>query len=452
MSLSCQLSSTCSLVMITSTRSERQQHGKRDQGAAANHSVDRPCRQLDEGDGDHLADAHLAQLDPTRLLKSQQMPSRSIPSMSIRRAVAATVGALLVSALLAGSAGRATAAQAQTPPAPAAQPSPTATLPPTRLAALPSRTIADGAAALAVTLSAPVYPSSPAPMLTPRVAGRWKISGDSEVFTPSSTLEPCSDYALTVWAGTTSTAHVPLGHRQTIRLHVACPPPAGLQQALANLGYLGARFVPLYDVHVPSGRETRRQAATYAFHPPRGRLVPDPSDAPPAQIGRLDETTRGALEVYQEDTGLPVSDEPDRATWTSLLYDESTGRRDREPYTWVTVSESEPEMLYLHRGDRVAFTTLVNTGVPGAETAQGIFPIYARYVSTTMAGEDPDGTKYDVADVPWVNYFNGGDAVHGYPRAAYGFPQSNGCVELPIEAAHTVYGMLQIGDIVDVRG
>jgi lipoprotein-anchoring transpeptidase ErfK/SrfK len=55
-----------------------------------------------------------------------------------------------------------------------------------------------------------------------------------------------------------------------------------------------------------------------------------------------------------------------------------------------------------------------------------------------------------VPDVPWVNYFNGGDAVHGYPRAAYGFPQSNGCVELPIETAQTVFGMLSIGDIVEV--
>jgi len=88
--------------------------------------------------------------------------------------------------------------------------------------------------------------------------------------------------------------------------------------------------------------------------------------------------------------------------------------------------------------------------VPGAETAQGIFPIYSRFVSTTMTGTDVDGTKYTVPDVPWVNYFNGGDAVHGYPRASYGFPQSNGCVELPIEAAARVYPMLKVGDIVEV--
>ncbi len=325
-------------------------------------------------------------------------------------------------------------------------------LPPTQLAALPAHAIANGTDPLAVALTAPVSPASPPPMLTPHVAGTWSIVGDSDVFTPASTLEPCSDYALTVWARTSSTGHAALGRRQTIHLKVACPPLAGLQQALARLGYLGAKLRPLYDVHYAPGPETRREAAEHAFRPPHGMLAPDPADAPPTRMGQLDATTKGALEVYQADRGLEATGEPNRATWNSLLYDVTNNRRDREPYTWVSVSESLPETLDVHRGHRVVFSTPVNTGVPGAETELGIFPIYARYVSTTMSGTDVDGTKYVVPDVPWVNYFNGGDAVHGYPRASYGFPQSNGCVELPIEAAHTVFGMLAIGDIVEVNG
>jgi lipoprotein-anchoring transpeptidase ErfK/SrfK len=69
-----------------------------------------------------------------------------------------------------------------------------------------------------------------------------------------------------------------------------------------------------------------------------------------------------------------------------------------------------------------------------------------------MIGTDPDGTHYDDPDVPWVNYFNGGDAVHGYERASYGVPQSNGCVELPVSTAETVFGMLALGDIVYITG
>jgi L,D-transpeptidase catalytic domain/Putative peptidoglycan binding domain len=322
----------------------------------------------------------------------------------------------------------------------------------TRLLALPSLAARSGVEPLSVVLSAPVATGSPPPTLRPAVAGSWRAVGNAEVFTPASTLLPCSTYTLTVWADTVAVGHARLGRRRTIPLHVACPPIAGLQLALAHLGYLGAVFHPLYSVRLPAGSETRLQAATHAFHPPRGRFAADPSDAPAVDFGQLDETTRGALTVYQSDRGLDPTGEPNYATWASLLAAEATDRHDPRPYTWVSVSESEPETLEVHRGHHVALSSPANTGVPGAETPQGIFPIFARDISTTMSGTDPDGTHYVVPDVPWVNYFNGGDAVHGYPRASYGSPQSNGCVELPIETAHSVFGMLRLGDIVEVTG
>ncbi len=334
--------------------------------------------------------------------------------------------------------------------APANASTPLTPPPPTELLALPGRAIANGTHRIAITLSAPPAPGSPPPTLSPAAAGSWRIVGDSEVFTPASTLNPCSSYRLTIWAQTTATGATPLGRRRVIGLNVACPPIKGLQQTLARLGYLGARFRPSYLVHLASGPESRHEAAVRIYHPPRGRLVADPSDAPPVDLGHLDAATRGALEVYQEDRGLEVTGEPNQETWESLLSEDSSYRRDPHPYTWVSVSESLPETLEVHRGHHVALSTPANTGVPGAETERGVFPIYSRFVSTTMSGTDVDGTKYVVPDVPWVNYFNGGDAVHGYARASYGFPQSNGCVELPIEAAGRVFGMLQIGDLVEV--
>jgi lipoprotein-anchoring transpeptidase ErfK/SrfK len=356
--------------------------------------------------------------------------------------VVIAVGAAVALARGHGASSLLGSANASTPP-----PKP---LPPTRVLRVPHGTIVNGTDPLEVTLSAPAAANSPRPTLIPAVAGTWTTVGSSELFTPVSTLEPCSTYTLTVWADTIATGHSRVGHRRTIPLHVACPPTAGLQQALARLGYLGARLHTLYRVHIPSGAETRREAAVHAYHPPRGRLAPDPSEAPPVEMGQLDETTKGALEVYQADHGLEPTGEPDHATWASLLAAVTLNHRNPQPYTWVTVTESLPETLEVHQGDHVALSTPANTGVAGAETAQGIFPIYSRFVSTTMTGTDPDGTHYVAPDVPWVNYFNGGDAVHGYPRASYGFPQSNGCVELPIETAHTVFNMLAIGDIVEV--
>jgi peptidoglycan hydrolase-like protein with peptidoglycan-binding domain len=332
-------------------------------------------------------------------------------------------------------------------PAPSAKPAP-----PTRLTGLPSGALVNGTAKLVVRLSAPPAAVSPKPMLTPAVAGTWKASGDSETFTPASTLEPCSTYTLTVWAGTDALGHPPLGRSRKLTLHVACPSLRGLQQALARLRYLPYRIDAAHGRNSGSRPEARASAARYAFDPPSARLVADVRDAPGLRYGSLDPTTRGALIVYQSDHGLAATGDPDGSTWASLLAAETLGHGDPEPYTFVTVSESIPETLEVHRGSHIAITTPANTGVAGAETELGTFPIYARYVSTTMSGTNPDGSHYEDPGVPWVNYFNGGDAVHGFPRASYGFPQSNGCVELPIETAAQVYPLLAIGDLVIVSG
>jgi peptidoglycan hydrolase-like protein with peptidoglycan-binding domain len=301
-----------------------------------------------------------------------------------------------------------------------------------------------------VRLSAPPAPNSPAPLLSPSVAGTWKSVGDSETFTPKSTLEPCGSYTLTVWAGTDALGHPPLGtaHRQTLR--VACPSLRGLQQALARLRYLPYTIDAAHGRNSGSRSESRGSAAHYAFDPPSARLVANESHAPGLAYGSLDPTTRGALIVYQSDHGLPATGAADGSTWASLLAAETLGHADPTPYTFVTVSESSPETLEVHRGGRVVLSTPANTGVAGAETERGTFPIYARYVSTTMTGTNPDGSHYSDPGVPWVNYFNGGDAVHGFPRASYGSPQSNGCVELPIGTAGQVYPLLAIGDLVVV--
>jgi hypothetical protein len=143
---------------------------------------------------------------------------------------------------------------------------------------------------------------------------------------------------------------------------------------------------------------------------------------------------------------------PGSATWASLLATETRGSRDPRPYTFVTVTESIPETLQVHQGSHIALSSPTNTGVSGATTEQGTFPIFSRFTSTTMSGTNPDGSKYVDPGVPWVNYFNGGDAVHGFPRPSSGTPQSNGCVELPIGTAQQVFGMLSIGDLVIVSG
>jgi peptidoglycan hydrolase-like protein with peptidoglycan-binding domain len=378
-------------------------------------------------------------------------------------AIAPTGVALASTPVLSG--GRAT--QAPVAPAPAdettpaipttpATPTTPAEAPPakptahTRITKLPKATISDATAPLRVRLSAPPAPDSPVPMLSPAAAGKWTIMGNYESFTPKSTLEPCSTYTLTVWAKTTATERLPLGKRRTLTLHVACPSTLALQQSLARLGYLPYTLHARYNQNSGDGPETRSVAARYLYHPPEGPFKPNVPHAPGLSYANMDATTRGAVMVFQSVHGLSPTGVPDDATWASLLAAGTLGHDDPRPYTFVTVSESIPETLEVHRGHHVVLTTPVNTGVAGAETERGTFPIYSRFTSTTMTGTNPDGSHYSDPGVPWVSYFKGGDAVHGFPRPSYGSPQSNGCVELPFGTAARVYPLLAIGDLVIV--
>jgi len=70
---------------------------------------------------------------------------------------------------------------------------------------------------------------------------------------------------------------------------------------------------------------------------------------------------------------------------------------------------------------------------------------------TTMTGTNPDGSKYSDPGIPWVSYFNGGDAIHAFTRASFGTPQSLGCVELPLADAQQVWPYTPIGTLVTVE-
>jgi peptidoglycan hydrolase-like protein with peptidoglycan-binding domain len=322
--------------------------------------------------------------------------------------------------------------------------------PRTSLTHLPGNGVANGTRGVAIRLNGRPALGTPRPTLTPRTAGSWTDFGDYEFFHPVSTLEPCASYTMTIPARTAAGGHRTLGRARTITFSVACPGITAVQEALARLNYLP------YTLHGFVGASsiaplTRAQAAKRAFALPNGVLRANVRAAPPLTMGTVDPTTTGAMQVFEEDHGLPLSATPTEQLWTALVADETLAKRNPKPYTWVTVTETIPETLQVHENNKVALTSLTNTGVPGATTQQGVFPIYIRYVATTMIGTNVDGSHYNDPGVPWVNYFNGGDAVHGYIRPSYGVPQSNGCVELPIATAQTVYGMLAIGDLVIVE-
>lgn len=161
---------------------------------------------------------------------------------------------------------------------------------------------------------------------------------------------------------------------------------------------------------------------------------------------------KSAVKRFERDTGSNGAS----YNYMKLIY--NFGHKAKKPFVWVYVVQNKrPEKLYVwqsgyDKDNGIVFTSLVNTGVMHT-TVPGDFMIYIRLKKTEMRGYFPStGKYYDDPDIPWVNYFDKGEAIHGYPRASYGFPQSAGCVELPIRKSKELYPILYKYAIVSVSG
>jgi lipoprotein-anchoring transpeptidase ErfK/SrfK len=117
----------------------------------------------------------------------------------------------------------------------------------------------------------------------------------------------------------------------------------------------------------------------------------------------------------------------------------------------IVITETLPETLTLYQNGNVILKALCNTGVTQATTPTGTYYIQSKFPWVNMKGTDPNGQTYDIPHVPWVMGLFGDFAIHGYPRATYGFPQSNGCIELPPKTARALYNLVPVGTQVRIQ-
>lgn len=104
------------------------------------------------------------------------------------------------------------------------------------------------------------------------------------------------------------------------------------------------------------------------------------------------------------------------------------------------------QLLTAYEDGEVVMTSLTGTGVRGAETPTGTYMVVGRYETLRMRGVNPSGTYYDIPDVPWVLHYWGDYTIHGsYWRSSFGFPQSNGCVSLPVPFSRELFYWAPIG-------
>ncbi len=329
----------------------------------------------------------------------------------------------------------------------------------TSLTALPS-----GATSPTILTAKSVFPSSLAPNVplvrlqfnhpvsvgelphvtsAPALAIKWQQIGGREVqAVTTSTLVPDTQYLLSVPVRVSCTSYCVTVTRVK-HTSTASASELWLQELLATLNYLPVSFSPT----VPTGKKYAFVPGTFTWKYPKM-----PTEFKQMWVtGQNTLIVIAAIKRFQSEHNMGATGVMDAPTWAALIGDAHHYRVNATPYDYVYVDKTLPEHLDLYRNGKVIFSTYVNTGIAAAPTEAGTFSVYARFITTTMSGTNPDGTKYSDPGIPWVSYFNGGDALHGFIRSSYGWPQSLGCVEMPFADAAVVFKYTPIGTLVTVN-
>ena len=162
--------------------------------------------------------------------------------------------------------------------------------------------------------------------------------------------------------------------------------------------------------------------------------------------GRIDESTRKALVLFQKWEGRKVTGQINRSEFDAIM---SAGPpQPRDPgYAHVEVDVDRQLLLLINSDGAVEKILPVSTGsnkqynekgLRGlAYTPKGRFRIYAK-----IAGwrKSPLGLLY------YPNYFSDGLAIHGNPSVPR-TPESHGCVRIPMSVAAEMSKRLPVGTI-----
>jgi lipoprotein-anchoring transpeptidase ErfK/SrfK len=109
---------------------------------------------------------------------------------------------------------------------------------------------------------------------------------------------------------------------------------------------------------------------------------------------------------------------------------------------WVDVGIND-QLLVAYIGKRAVYVAQISTGLGGVAdparsfaTVRGSFTVKSKHVTATMTGSQ-QADDYELADVPYVQYFQEGYALHGtFWHDNFGRTQSHGCVNLtPADSA-----------------
>ena len=242
----------------------------------------------------------------------------------------------------------------------------------------------------------------------------------------------------------------------TVRFTTGSYSTLRLQQLLTELGYLPLTWTPADPATAPVPDGDANAQVSAAYDPPAGSFAF--KGGYPTQLtsqwrtGKDNMLDAGAVRAFENNEGLTMDGVAGPTVWADLLKAVAKHQANPDGYSYAlaTQGSADESLQVWHNGKRI-LNSPANTGIPASPTADGTYPVYERLQFQIMQGTNPDGSKY--ADpVSWISYFDGGDAVHGFYRASYGWYQSLGCVELPPTTAQYIWPYLTYGTLVTVRG
>lgn len=113
---------------------------------------------------------------------------------------------------------------------------------------------------------------------------------------------------------------------------------------------------------------------------------------------------------------------------------------------WIEIDLST-QRLTAWEGNQPIKTVIVSTGKKDTPTIPGVFKIQSKREIDRMRG-----VGYDVPNVPYAMYYQGGYAIHGaYWHNKFGTPVSHGCTNVAVDHAEWLFNWSSIGTAIVIH-
>jgi L,D-transpeptidase catalytic domain len=254
---------------------------------------------------------------------------------------------------------------------------------------------------------------------------------------PEETLDPDFSVAIAeehdvrgaLWGRTSHGKWIPM--RELAPFHASSFAGEAATEGTLDFAWVRSDTAPVYAAPAPRGKPAARRARWERVGWREERAAPNGGGA----MVRVSEDGASSPEwMRARDLAHPtLSPPPDEVGGAS-----ATQR-------WIDI-DLGAQILVAYEGTKPVFATLVSTGRGPNATQPGVHRIWVKLRVSDMENladenDDSDNDRFSIEDVPYVQYFDRGVALHGvFWHKDFGRPRSHGCVNLAPRDASWLFG------------